>query len=234
MNIMVQQDEKRVKVSVEEDFTVLNLKEHAEREWKIPVKFQKVIFMGQVLEDRDTIVNANRHNIKNPVFSVCKTTSPHRGRGEEGEKMGEGTWVQNLAGKKLRMCYILLANIKAGNDAYEERLSPEERERVDEPVGMEVENVKKPTVKELGVFHRKMAQELSRYNRNIMHTSDVLIDDPELIPEKAEYEEVRRKIQLTMDMARYIAPLMKINGGFIIPLRQKPQRFLAYRENPLA
>lgn len=227
-NILLQNDSDRIKLSVEDDFTILDLKEHAEKEWKIPVQCQKIIFLGQILKDKETIIEANRHKIKNPVLTLVKIS----GKKRKGSENGSAT--QNLAGEKLKLCYILLANIKSGNDAFEKEISPECRERINEANGMECKNIKKPTVKELGIFHQKMVAEINRYNKNMFTTSDLLIDDPLLLPDEAKFEEVRRKIQLTMDMGRYISPLMKINSGFIIPLRQNPVRYLSYRENPLS
>lgn len=224
-----------MKVEMEESATIFTIKQHAEKEWNIPADNQKVIFMGKILSDKLRVTEANRHKLQNPMFTVVKTVksrenSPKRSKSIENTDPNR---AQILAGEKIVMCYTLLANIKAGNDAFENGLAPQERERVNEPRGMVCENTKKPTAKDLGIFHQKMAEEMNRYNRNIVITSDLLVEDPELEGEQEKFEEMRRKIQLTMDMGRYISPMMKINSGFIIPLKHKPTRFISYRENPI-
>jgi len=219
-------DEKKFEISLDRNATLLDFGRKIEGNTTIPVSEQRLISLGKFVKTDEDFSLVKAHHTPNVLVSRRPNVDVPKEQPPVKKKI-----VKTLVRQKFETAWVLLRNCEACAEAYKNNISPEARERISQPDGLVFSLGENPCAADFGVLTARTSKVYAEMSKMFSECGSKLqkIDN-----ENLELTKKHHKVQLLMDMCRYMAVLNQIISGFIIPMRHASPRFISFKQNPRA
>ena len=211
-------DEKTFIIDTTDVITLREFKVKICDETGIAVKEQRLLSAGKMICLDSDLEWLKQQPIPNVHVSQSKLTG-------NNSKPVHASVEKSVTLKKFETIWTLLLNCESCISAYDNNTPAEDRRRINAAEGLELRYPPNPSAQDLGVVTDRLATVYE-------HVGRIMTDCSEII--QTGSEDQLNKVQLMMDVNRYLSVLNQSMSCMVIPLGQTPPRFVSFRQNPVA